>query len=152
MLPDSHTQSLRRVALKADAVFRLRRDSFELECYLEVDNGTMALTRLISKINAYCRWHISRRQAISGRIVRRRVLILTFSKRRATNITDRLRGLARSSPSNNLWLVGYVDRNALILTNVLAGLRWFQPMPFGFREVTLDQELSQIVARQKGAR
>jgi len=149
LLPDSKTQSVRRVALKADAFFRLARDSHGFECYLEVENGTMALTRIVTKMNAYHKWHLSSRQTTSGESIRRRFLILTFSKRRAQNITDKLTGLARTSLSNNLWLVAYVERNELIRTNVLTGLSWYQPTPSGFREVTLDQELSQIVTRQK---
>lgn len=149
-LPDSKTQSVRRVALKADAHFGLERDSRGCECYLEVDNGTMALTRLITKMNAYHKWHLSSRQATYGKSIRRRFLILTFSKRRAKNIADKMTGLARTGLSYNPWLVAYVERTELIQTNVLTGLSWYQPTPSGLREVTLDQEMSQIVARQKG--
>ena len=150
LLPDSKSQSVRRVALKADALFRLERENRGFECYLEVDNGTMALTRLITKMNAYHKWHLSSRQTPSRKSIRRRFLILTFSKRRAKNIASKMTSLARTSLSHSTWLVAYVERTELIKTNVLTGLSWYQPTPSGLREVTLDQEMSQIVARQKG--
>jgi len=150
LLPDSKTQSVKRVALKADAYFRLERDGSECEYYLEVDNGTMALTRLVTKMEAYHKWHLTSRQSAPEKNLKRRFLVLTFSKRRAHNITDKLTDLARVGLSDNPWLVAYVARNELIRMDVLTGLSWCQPTPSGFRKVTLDQELSQIEARQRG--
>ena len=56
LIPDVRTQALKKVVLKADAYFRLRKDEREVEFYLEVDNGTMPLTRLVEKLKAYQIW------------------------------------------------------------------------------------------------
>lgn len=142
LLPNSKEQRLQRVPLKADAYFRLKRGSSEIEYFLEVDNGTMALNRLVDKMNGYYRWHLSSRQNPAGSLIRRRVLILVFSKTRAKNIADKLLVLTKTNMVNTLWLVAYVERDELIRTKVLTELSWCQPTLSGFREVTLDLELA----------
>jgi len=149
-LPDSKTQSLKRVALKADALFKLRCQSNEIEFFLEVDNGTMALTRLSTKMNAYHKWHFAERQRTSRKSISRYFLILTFSERRARNLVERLAGIGSGDMNNGPWLVAYVERSELIQTNVLTGLLWYQPAPPEPRGVTLDSLLIQFGARQEG--
>lgn len=150
VVPDSKTQSLKRVALKADALFRLRRQSNEIEFFLEVDNGTMALTRLSTKMNAYHRWHLSKPQETSRKRIWRYFLILTFSERRARNLVERLARIETGGLNNSPWLVAYVERSKLIETNVLTGLLWYQPALPEPRSVTLDRLLIQFGARQEG--
>lgn len=150
VVPDSKTQSLKRVALKADALFRLQRQSNEIEFFLEVDNGTMALTRLSTKMNAYHRWHLAERQKPSRTSISRYFLILTFSERRARNLVERLATNAAAGPNNRPWLVAHIERSDLIQTNVLTGLLWYQPPPPDSRGVTLASLLTQFRARQEG--
>jgi hypothetical protein len=140
-LPDSKTQSLRRVALKADALFKLRHQSNEIEFFLEVDNGTMALTRLSTKMNAYYKWHLTERQKTSRKSISRYFLVLTFSERRAGNLVERLAINEVTGQNNRPWLVAHVERSELIQTNVLTGLHWYQPTLSEPRDVTLDSLL-----------
>jgi len=149
-LPDSKTPSLKRVALKADALFKLRRQSIEIEFFLEVDNGTMALTRLSTKMNAYHKWHLAERQKTSRKSISRYFLILIFSERRARNLVERLARNGADGLNNSPWLIAHVERNELIQTNVLTELSWIRLTPSGFQKVTIDQELAKIEARQEG--
>lgn len=150
VVPDSKTQSLKRVALKADALFRLRRHGNEIEFFLEVDNGTMALTRLSIKVNAYHKWHLAERQKTSSKSISRYFLILTFSERRARNLVERVARNGADGLNNSPWLIAYVERNELIQTNVLTDLSWIRLAPSGFQKVTIDQEVAKIEARQEG--
>ena len=148
LLPDSKEQRLKRLPLKADAYFRLKLGNSEIEYFLEVDNGTMALSRLVDKMNGYYRWHLSSRQTPAGSLIRRRVLILAFSNTRAKNIADKLLSLAKTNMVNTLWLVASVERNELIQKNLLTDPVWSQPTQSGLRQVTFEQEMSEFVTRQ----
>lgn len=144
LVPDVRTQALKKVILKADAYFRLRKDEHEVEFYLEVDNGTMALTRLVEKLKAYRTWKLARRSAESVRPREDRVLVLMFSSQRAENLVARLSSQLTHRPVNPLWLIAHANRASLISTNVLKDLRWTKPANIRVEGVSLIEELHVI--------
>jgi len=144
LVPDVRTQALKKVILKADAYFRLRNDEREVEFYLEVDNGTMALTRLVEKLKAYRTWQLARRSAEGGRQREDRVLVLMFSSKRAKNLVSKLGSQLTHRPVNPLWLIAHTNRTSLISTNVLKDLRWMKPANARVEGVSLTEELQII--------
>jgi len=149
ILADTKTQSMKRTTLKADALFTLQRNESELECFLEVDNGTMTLTRLASKMSAYRKWHLADVYNPPRKVCWRRFLILTFSERRARNIANKLRSI---SVAGENYLVSYVDRQEILNTDVLKRPLWFRPSNKEPRKISLEEDLLQNVARQEVTR
>lgn len=141
LIPDIRTQALKKVVLKADAYFRLMKDEREVEFYLEVDNGTMPLTRLVEKLKAYQIWKWTLRNTDNERHRRVRILILLFSRKRAQNL---LRKLARSlpgNPSNSLCLIAFVPREELLFVPMVNGLVWNRFSSGSQDTTTLSHEL-----------
>jgi len=146
VLADTKTQSMKRTALKADALFTLWRNESELECFLEVDNGTMTLSRLASKMSAYRKWHLADVYNPPRIVRRRRFLILTFSERRARNIATKMSSISIAGEN---YLVSYVDRQGLLDTDVLSSPLWFRPSDKESRKISLEEDFLQNVARQE---
>lgn len=144
LVPDIRTQTLKKVVLKADAYFRLRKDEREVEFYLEIDNGTMSLTRLVEKLKAYRTWQLARRSAEGVRQRQDRVLVLMFSSKRAENLVSKLGSQLTHRPVNSLWLIAHANRTSLISTNVLKDLRWTKPANTRVEGVSLIEELHVI--------
>lgn len=144
LVPNTQTQALQKVVLKADAYFRLRKNEREVEFYLEIDNGTMALTRLVEKLKAYRIWQLARRSTEGGRQREDRVLVLLFSSNRTENLVSRLSSQFTHRPVNPLWLIAYANRTSLISTDVLKDLRWTKPENIRVGGVSLTEELQMI--------
>lgn len=144
LVPDVRTQALKKVILKADAYFRLRKDEREVEFYLEVDNGTMALTRLVEKLKAYRTWQLARRSAEGGCQREDRVLVLMFSSKRAKNLISKLGTQLTHRPVNPLCLIAHTNRTSLISSNVLKDLPWTKPANMRVEGVSLIEELDVI--------
>jgi len=90
LVPDIQTQALKKVVLKADAYFKVKKYDREVEFYLEVDNGTMSLSRLAEKLKTYRVWRNTQQSTNRGHPRDIRVLILLFSRKRAQNLRTRL--------------------------------------------------------------
>jgi len=148
LAPDHKAQRLTSVPLRADAYFQLEASGSATEFYLEVDNGSMAVSRLMTKMNGYHIWRRSRIHAATGQRPSLRVLVLVFSRKRAQHIVERLVNLARAQMATPLWLVAYVERDDLIRARVLEDVRWSRPTFRDVTEVTLLQELDRFAARQ----
>lgn len=143
LVPDVRTQALKKVVLKADAYFRLRKDEREEEFYLEIDNGTMSLTRLVEKLKAYQIWKWTLRNTDSAHHRRVRILILVFSRKREQNL---LRKLAKSLPGNqgnSLYLIAFAPREELLFVSMVNGLVWNRFASGSPATTTLSHELGE---------
>ncbi|MCB2229929.1 replication-relaxation family protein [bacterium] len=143
LVPDIRTQALKKVVLKADAYFRLRKNGLEVEFYLEVDNGTMPLTRLVEKIMAYQIWRRALRNTDSERHRRVRILILVFSRKRAQNLLKRLTTPLLGDPYNSLCLIAFVPREELLFTSIVDGLVWNQSASGSQNSTALSHQLDE---------
>lgn len=143
LIPDVRTQALKKVVLKADAYFRLRKNERELEFYLEVDNGTMPLTRLVEKLKAYQIWKWTLRNTDSARNRRVRILILVFSRKRAQNLLRKLAKSLPGNPGNSLFLIAFAPREELLFVSMVNGLVWNRFASGSPNTTTLSHELGE---------
>lgn len=143
LIPDVRTQALKKVVLKADAYFRLRKNGPEVEFYLEVDNGTMPLTRLVEKLKAYQIWKWTLRNTDSARHRRVRILILVFSRKRAQNLLRKLAKSLPGNPGNSLLLIAFAPREELLFVSMVNGLVWNRFASGSPDTTTLSHELGE---------
>lgn len=145
---DARTQALKKVVLKADAHFWLKKNDREVEFYLEVDNGTMSLTRLVEKLKAYQVWRRAQQNTNGERHPEVRVLVLLFSSKRAQNLVSKIGSQFSDSLVKPLWLIAHVSRTGLISTNVLEDLRWKRAACIQAEDVSLLNELERFANGQ----
>jgi len=141
LIPNPTTQSLERIPLRADAHFQLKKNERITEFYLEVDNGTTPLTRLVSKLKAY---NILRRTQIIGNYVNQpkiRILVLMFSEKRAKNLIERLRKYGSTNFRDSVCLIASCERDKLLTIQIVEKAFWFQLTPQGISRTSLSNEI-----------
>ena len=141
LIPNPKTLSLERIPLRADAHFQLKKNKRITEFYLEVDNGTMPLTRLISKLEAYQVWE---RMHIKGNNVSQpqiRILVLMFSEKRVKNLIQRLRKCGSGNFGGSVCLIASCERDKLLAIQIVEKPLWFQLTPQGINRTSLSNEI-----------
>jgi len=144
LIADENTYSLIYCPIRADAHFSLKTKERSVDFFLELDNGTMPLTRLVKKLKAYHVWMQSAEHS-KNPPTPTKLLIMLFSRTRAQNLLTRL---ARSGIANPRYLVSYVDRANLVRANVLAEQLWRLPPGSEKRTTTISQAIQEYTNGQ----